>query len=210
MDGEPLRKKVAILLANGFEELEAAAFTDVLGWSRTDGTVHVDADVIAIRPELQGTWNLTVSPQRVIESADEVQKYDALAIPGGFEHAGYYEDAYHPLFSEIIRRFDQQKKPIASVCVGALPIGKSGVLKDRSGTTYSTNNSPRITQLAEMGITISKRMICRDDNIITSCGPATALDVAFLLLELLTDIENRETVQRAMGFDPTHFQERIG
>jgi len=203
-------KKVAILLANGFEELEAAAFTDVLGWSRTDGTEGVNAEVIAIRPELQGTWNLSVAPQRVITTPEEVDGYDALAIPGGFEEAGFYEDAYNPLFLDIISRFNQQKKLIASVCVGALPVGKSGALQGKTGTTYSINNSPRLQQLAGMGVKTSDNMICHDNNVITSCGPATALDVAFLLLELLTTAENRETVQRAMGFDPTDFQERIG
>jgi len=35
-------KKVLLLLANGFEEYEAGAFTDVLGWSRAFGNVPIE------------------------------------------------------------------------------------------------------------------------------------------------------------------------
>ena len=50
-------------------------------------------------------------------SADE---YDALAIPGGFEEFGFYEEAYNEQLLELIRLFDSQKKWIATVCVGAV------------------------------------------------------------------------------------------
>lgn len=39
-----------------------------------------------------------------------------------------------------------------------------------------------------------------DNNIITSAGPATAVNVAFILLELLTDKENCDKIRRFMGF----------
>ncbi len=53
-----------------------------------------------------------------------IDEFDALAIPGGFEEAGFYEDAYSEDFLNIIREFDKAGKTIASICVGALPIGK--------------------------------------------------------------------------------------
>ena len=67
-------------------------------------------------------------------SADE---YDALAIPGGFEEFGFYEEAYNEQLLELIRLFDSQKKWIATVCVGALPVGKSGVLNGRKAQLSS-------------------------------------------------------------------------
>ena len=44
------------------------------------------------------------------------------------------------------------------------------------------------------------RPLVVDHNIITSTGPATSLDVAFKLLELLTDVENVDEVKRNMRF----------
>ena len=42
-------------------------------------------------------------------------------------------------------------------------------------------------------IVVKDEEIVIDNNIITSCGPSTALEVAFKLLEMLTDIENVQT-----------------
>jgi len=39
-----------------------------------------------------------------------------------------------------------------------------------------------------------------DRNVITSTGPATSFDVAFKLLELLTDIQNVNEIKRNMRF----------
>lgn len=39
-----------------------------------------------------------------------------------------------------------------------------------------------------------------DKNIITSTGPATSIDVAFQLLEMLTDIQNVNEIKRNMRF----------
>lgn len=196
-----MQKKVLLLLANGFEELEAAAFTDIFGWSRSDGLEGVSLTAAAIHETIKGTWNLTVVPELVIQEPAQAEGFDALAIPGGFEEAGYYEDAYSPLFQEVIKGFNDQEKPIAGICVAALPIARSGALKDRRGTTYYLKESKRINQLAAFGVKTEKTDVVADGNIITSCGPSTATEVAFKLLEELTSRENRKSVEAAMGFD---------
>lgn len=118
-----------------------------------------------------------------------------------FETAGFYEDAYREDVLEFIRAFDRQGKVIASICVGALPVGKSGVLEGRCATTYNLNNRLRQKQLADMGVhVIPDNSIVVDQNIITSYNPSTAFDVAFKLLESLTSRENTEHVKRLMGF----------
>lgn len=192
-------KKILLLLANGFEAYEASVFTDVLGWNRLegDGTTHLVT--CGMHKKLNCTWNLTVIPELLTSEVD-VAMFDALAIPGGFEEAGFYEDAYHDEFLSIIQKFDQAGKLIASICVGALPVGKSGVLYHRKGTTYHLNQGCRQQQLAAFGVDIVNQPIVIDGNIITSSSPATALDVAFKLLELLTSSANCLRIKHLMGF----------
>lgn len=192
-------KKVLLLLANGFEEYEASVFTDVLGWSRTFGDIPVEVTTAGRRPKLKCTWNFIVIPEVQTDEVN-VKDYDALAIPGGFEKAGFYEDAYHEDFLKLIRTFNYEKKIIASVCVGALPLGKSGILEGRKATTYHLLDGIRRKQLAEFGAEVLDQHIVVDENIITSSCPATALDVAFILLEMLTSKENCEKVKKWMGF----------
>lgn len=123
-----------------------------------------------------------------------------MAIPGGFEEYGFYEEAYDEKFLNIIREFDKQGKIIASICVGALPLGKSGVLKNRKATTYHLSDGYRQKQLAGFLVNVVNERIVIDNNVITSYCPETASGVAFKLLELLTSKEQMERVKNAMGF----------
>ena len=128
-------KRVLVLLADGFEGLEAAAFVDVLGWANDFGSEPIEIVTAALHERLRCTWALEVIPMRGLEEIS-VDEFDALAVPGGFERAGFFGDAYSPQFLDLIRRFAQQDKLLASICVGALPLGKSGVLRGRRATTY--------------------------------------------------------------------------
>lgn len=191
-------KKVLLLLANGFEAVEASVFTDVIGWNKSDGDGTTDLITVGIRENLKCTFNFTVIPEMHISEVN-IDEFDALAIPGGFEEAGFYEDAYSEEFLNIIREFDRAEKIIASICVGALPIGKSGVLVGRNATTY--NFGKRQKQLSEFGANVlGDEPIVVDKNIITSYNPSTAFDVAFNLLEILTSKENCNNVKKLMGF----------
>jgi protein deglycase len=193
-------KKVLLLLANGFESLEASVFTDVIGWNKTDGDGTTELVTVGLRGRLKCTFNFTVIPELTLDQVS-LSEYDALAIPGGFEAAGFYEDAFDERFLNVIRDFDKAGKTIASICVGALPVGKSGVLKGRYGTTYNLGEGKRQKQLAEFGVNVlAAQPIVKDRNIITSFNPSTAMDVAFLLLEELTSEENCRKVKELMGF----------
>jgi len=193
-------KNVLLFLAQGFEEYEASVFTDVIGWSRVYGTNPVNLITTGLRDEIKCTWNLIVKPELEF-SKTNADDYDALAIPGGFEKSGFYEDSYDERFLNLIREFDRQHKLIATVCVAALPVGKSGVLNNRNATTYDLLDGLRRKQLADFGAIVKDEKIVIDKNIITSTGPSTAIDVAFLLLEKLTNIENVKIVKKYMRFE---------
>lgn len=193
-------KKVLLLLANGFESYEASVFTDVFGWNLYEGDQNTELVSVGLHPVLSCTWGYSCIPMRQIEEVD-LNDFDALAIPGGFEQANFYEDAFSEDFLSIIQHFDKANKPIAAICVAGLAVAKSGVLTDRFGTTYRFKNNPRQDQMKEYGVLVqSNERIVEDRNIITSSSPETVLDVAFRLLELLTNEENTAEVKRRMGF----------
>lgn len=193
-------KKVLLLLANGFESYEASVFTDVFGWNLYEGDQNTELVSVGFHPVLSCIWGYSCIPMRQIEEVD-LNDFDALVIPGGFEQANFYEDAFSEDFLSIIQHFDKANKPIAAICVAGLAVAKSGVLTDRFGTTYRFKNNPRQDQMKEYGVLVqSNERIVEDRNIITSSSPETALDVAFRLLELLTNEENTAEVKRRMGF----------
>jgi len=192
-------KKVLLLLANGFEILEASAFIDVIGWNMEEGERNTHLVTAGKTRVVRSTFNHSFNVDLTLEEVHE-DAFDALAIPGGFEAYGFYEDAFSQSFQSIIRAFDQQGKVIASVCVGALALGKSGILKNRTATTYCLNPL-RKQQLKDFGAQIADQPIVNVNHIISSDGPSTAIDVAFLLLEKLTSSENVLHVRKLMGFD---------
>lgn len=195
-----MNKKVLLLLPQGFEEYEVAVFTDILGWSRDYGDEHVMVDSVGIREKVTCTFNLQVIPQYQLSEIN-LHDYSALAIPGGYETAGFYEDAWSEEVLELIRSFDTARKPIAAICVAALALGKAGILKGKRATTYHLNDGIRRKQLTEFGAVVEDKRLVVDNNIITCTGPGAAADVAFELLEKLTSPKTRELIWKQMGFD---------
>lgn len=190
--------KILLFLAKGFETMEFSPFVDVMGWARDFG-MDVSVVTCGFQRQVVSTFHIPVLVDKTIEeiSADD---YDALAIPGGFEEFGFYEEAYDERFLDLIREFDRQGKPIASICVAALPLGKSGILQGRRGTTYHLGDGRRQAQLREFGVDVVNQPIVVDGNIITSYCPETAPGVAFQLLEMLTSREQMQAVKVAMGY----------
>ncbi|GAA0417268.1 MAG: DJ-1/PfpI family protein [Bacillota bacterium] len=192
-------KKVLLLLADGFEAYEASVFTDVLGWNQLEGDGSTAVTSVGLHPTLQATWNFQVTPEKLVEEID-LTEFDALAIPGGFEEANFYVDAFSKTFQEIIQHFNAHQKPIAAICVASLALAHSGILHNRQATTYNFPTSKRLAQLATYGVQVSKDRIVVNENIITSSNPGTAIEVAFILLEMLTSKSNAARIKERMGY----------
>ena len=191
-------KKVLLLLAEGFEVYEASVFIDVIGWNLVEGDHSTELYSCGLKKEIRSSFNQRLLVDYLIDETD-VKSFDALAIPGGFEEYGFYKDAYDARFLNLIRDFKNENKIIASVCVAALVLGKSGVLVNKKGTTYN-KNPLRLETLREFGVKVINEPIVMDDHIITSWNPSTAIDVAFSLLELLTSAQNAVYIRELMGF----------
>ena len=192
-------KKVLLFLANGFETYEASVFIDVIGWNLVEGDGMTELVTCGIKREVKSSFNLKVIVDLILDEIN-VDEFDAIAIPGGFEKYGYYEDAYNEKFLNLIRRFHQKNKIIASICVGALPVGKSGIIRGKKATTYNLDHGLRQETMRNFGVDVINEPIVIEENVVTSWNPATAIGVAFILLEMLTTKKNTHTIRKMMGF----------
>jgi len=193
------KKRVLVFLAKAFETMEFSVFIDILGWARVDYGHNLFVDTCGFTKKVVSTFNVTIIVDKTIQEIN-VDEYDALAIPGGFGEFGYYEEAYDERFLELIRKFNEKGKIIATVCSGAFPVGKSGVLKNRKATTYHLKDGYFQKKLEEFGVNVVNQPIVIDDNIITSYCPQTAPNVAFELLKMLTSEEETAIIKKVMGF----------
>jgi len=193
-------KKVLLLMCQGTETLEASAFIDVMGWANDSGSTPISLITAAISPSVVTcTFGVKVIADRALSDINATE-FDALAIPGGFENFGFYKDAYSPAVQTLIRQFGELGKPIAAICVGALPLAKSGLLNGRRATTYHLSEGRRRAQLSELGAVVVDQSIVQDGNFITSSCPATAVEVALRLLATITDTANAQHIRYLMGF----------
>ena len=83
-------------------------------------------DTCGFTKEVYSTFGMPIIVDKTLDGIC-AEDYDALAVPGGFEEFGFYDAAYDERFLDLVRAFDTQGKPIAAVCVGTPPSGKSGI-----------------------------------------------------------------------------------
>ena len=139
-------KNVLLLLSNGFEALEASAFTDVFGWNEIVGNKKIKLTTSSISSPIMATWNFKVETELPLKDID-VNDFDALVVPGGFGRAGFFTDIKNTFFLEKITEFYLQNKTIAGVCTGVIPLAESGILKEKKATTYLLDNERYFKQL---------------------------------------------------------------
>lgn len=193
-------KRVLLILPNGFEILEAAAFIDVLGWADDCGDTPIEVVKAGVSKHLRCTFGgFDFVPDFTLAELD-FATFDAVAIPGGFETAGFYEEASSEPVKLALQRFDERVAPIASICVGALAVANAGILCGRRATTYALDGGKWRSRLAQFGADVLNQEIVVDENIITSANPQTAVHVAFELLEKLSSRANADHVRFQMGF----------
>lgn len=178
-------KKAIVLLAKGFEEVEALTVVDVL----RRGGVHCITCSIDGEETVLGSHSIHVKSNNLIEKTD-VDKYDALIIPGGMPGAASLRDCERVI--ELVKKFNNENKLIAAICAGPIVLSKADVIKGKKVTSYPGFEK----ELGE--VTYCEEIVVQDGNIITSRGPATAMYFGFKILENLADKETVENLKEAM------------
>ena len=191
--------KILLLCLNAFEMMEASPFIDIFGWARDDFKCNIEVVLCGYQKKVKSTFDVHIEVDTLIDEVD-VNEYEAIAIPGGFQEYGFYDEAYDEKTLSLIRAFHNANKIIASVCVGALPLAKSGILRGKKATTYHLRGGYRRNELQQMGVVLGDEWIEIEDNIITSSCPKTAPLVAFELLKMLTSEEQMNQVRVDMGY----------
>jgi protease I len=113
-------------------------------------------------------------------------RYDALCLPGG--RAPEYL-RLNPRVLEIVRHFDQAKKPIAAICHALQILAAAGVLKGRTCTAYPACG-PEVTLAGGTYASIAIDDAHTDGHLVTApAWPAHPKWLAAFLKVLGTKIE---------------------
>ena len=169
-------KKVGMMVANGYEEVEMLTVVDLL---RRAG---MTCDIISVTggKELTSSHKVTVIADLLYEEAD-FDGYDALVIPGGMP--GTTNLGAHAGVCEQLKKAYADGKLIAAICAAPTVFGKLGLLEGKKAICYPGMED----QLT--GAIVTYEPAVRDGNIITSRGMGTAIDFG---LEILAYYEGRD------------------
>ena len=175
--------KIAIFLADGFEEVEAIAPIDLL----RRGGVEVTTVSIMGRTAVHGSHGIDVEADTVFEEFS-FEGIDMLILPGGGLGTKNLK-AYEPL-NEKVKEFYAAGKYIAAICAAPTIFGMLGLLKGKRATCYGGMED----QLT--GATAVTDPVVVDGNIITSRGMGTATLFGLKLLEIF---EGADTAEKMAG-----------
>ncbi|WP_028857579.1 DJ-1 family glyoxalase III [Psychrilyobacter atlanticus] len=166
-------KKVALYLAEGFEEIEALATADVLR------RAEVEVELVAVggNREVLGAHDIRVVADTLIEDISH-EKYDMMILPGGMPGTLNLDSS--KILKKQIIDFDLESKYIGAICAAPLVIGKMGFLENRQATCY-----PGVESQLFGAVYKDDLDVVVDGNFITSRGPGTAIPFALKLVELL-------------------------
>ncbi len=170
---------VYLLLAEGFEELEAIAPLDVL---RRAGvavkTVGITGRTVTGSHGIPITCDLT---------AEEVcDTPEAVILPGG--KAGTDKLAASSFVRKLLCAVSRQSGLLAAICAAPSVLGQQGYLKGKRACCYPGFE----TQLT--GAQVVYDPVAVDGNVITSRGAGTALQFGLALAEYLTSTEKANEI----------------
>ncbi len=176
--------KVAILLAPGFEELEAVTVIDVL----RRGGIEVIIAGLQEGP-IPSARDVKIVPDTTLEALNP-EEIDLVVLPGGLP--GVENLKKDPRVKELLSRIREKGKKCAAICAAPGALAAFGLLEGKRATIYPSLKSEL------KGAQIEDAPVVVDGDIITSQGPGTAMTFAFKLLETLAGPEQAREIAQQM------------
>lgn len=178
-------KKVALFLANGFEEIEALGTVDIL---RRAG-IPVQTVSITNEKNVTGAHHITVLADVIFREVN-FHDVDVLILPGGMPGAKNLNE--HEELKRKVKEYAEKGKVVAAICAAPMVLGRLGLLEGKKATCYPGFEHQLI------GAKVSGNKVSVDKNIITGKGPGLVFEFALELVETIAGAGTRKEVQEGL------------
>lgn len=156
-------KKVAILVEDGFEQIELTSPKQAL--EEAGATTHIVSPKSGKVKGWEHTkWGQEFPVDVAIEQAN-ASEYDALLLPGGVMNPDKLRTNKQAV--QFVRTFFDQKKPVAAICHGPWVLVEANVVNGRKMTSYHSIQ----TDLKNAGATWVDQEVVVDNGLVTSRNP---------------------------------------
>ncbi len=179
--------KVALLLADGFEEVEAVAVVDIL---RRAG---VDLVLVGLSKEpVSSARNVRIIPDVSIEEI-RPEELDMVVLPGGL--GGVEKLRSDRRVYELLKALREKGRYISAICAAPTALASFGLLEGKRSTVY-----PELKEQIKPALFVNEKVV-EDSRIITSQGPGTAFAFGLRLVERLLGKDKAKEVAKKMLID---------
>ena len=188
-----MSKSVLVLFANGAEEVETTSIVDVL----RRGEVKVVLASVPTSPDDNQTFISCSRGVNIVpdcEAASVNDCFDAVVLPGGMPNAQTL--AKSEVVKAILKKHAATNKLVAAICAAPIVLKAHGIKAGSKSTCY-----PALRSSIEDHFTFVDAKVVQDGNLVTSQGPATAMEFALKLVEFLVGVEKRNSVAKDLLFD---------
>jgi len=156
-------KKIAILVTDGFEQVELIKPKEAL--EEAGAEAHVIAPSDWVKAWHRTEWG-DEFPVKVKLAAANPDNYDALLLPGGVMNPDKLRR--DPMALQFVRAFFDAGKPVAAICHGPWTLIDAGVVRGRKLTSYESIQ----TDLKNAGAEWVDEEVVVDNGLVTSRKPA--------------------------------------
>lgn len=177
-------KRMLVPLAPGFEEIEALAVVDIL---RRAGVEVTTAGTV--EGPVEGRNGIRILPDTTMDEVT-ASGFDMIVLPGGAK--GTENLKSDPRVKAAVRELFESGKFTTAICAAPTVLSAVGVTKGRRVTSHPSVRGELTSERV-----LDERVVV-DGNIVTSQGPGTAVEFAFMLVELLVGEEKAREVNKGV------------
>ncbi len=182
--------KVAVVLADGCEEVEALTPIDVFR------RLGIQADMVGLTSkDVMGAHQIPLQCEKVVD--DSLLDYDCVIFPGGMGGAHALRD--NDRLMDLMKQRQAAGKWNAAMCAAPIAFARYGLLDNHDYTCFPgiDEETKQVAPTGHFKETIT--VVDHDGHLITSRGPATAMAYAFQIAEVL-GVDTKE-LQHQMLYD---------
>jgi transcriptional regulator GlxA family with amidase domain len=184
--------RVAVVVFEGFDELDAIGPLEVLRNAAAMGATDLSVELVALdgSAEVTGSHGLRVRTDGQLDPG----RTDLLVIPGG----GWNDRGAHGAWAEAkrgdlpaaIAAASRAGAVVATVCTGAMLAATAGLTRGRPAITHQG----AVEDLRASGARVVEARVVDDGDLVTAGGVTSGIDMALWLVERHFGAELAEAV----------------
>ena len=188
------RRRVAVILYPGFDELDAIGPYEVLRMASDERELDVELIRFDGEPQIVASHGAVLSPRGSLngDGSPLDGDLDLVVVPGGgwARRQGAFIEAERGAIPSALRALHAAGTTIASVCTGAMLLAAAGIVKGRPAITHQV----AVPALEEAGAEIVQARVVDDGDILTSGGVTSGIDLGLWLVERMWDRELADVI----------------